>query len=373
VVKRDKLKHIEKRLYKWKIIIIYWARQTWKTTLVKEVIKKHKTDSVYLNCDEIDVRASLESKTSTELKSYIWNKKLVIIDEAQRVKDIWITLKLLVDNYPEIQVIATWSSSFDLSNSIIEPLTWRKYEFYLYPLSVWELLNISNPVEINRKLERFMVYWMYPDVIVNEWAESEEIIKNIAKSYLYKDIFAFQNIKNSEILEKLLQALALQIGSEVSYSELWWLLWIDKNTIKKYIEILEKAFIVYRIPPFSRNIRNELKKMRKIYFYDTWIRNALINNFNPLDLRQDTGALFENFMINEIIKSNANNINYPNYFFWRTHTQQEIDLIVEEKWRLRWLEFKWKNTKIKIPKVFLEKYKNSTIDVVSKENFLNFL
>jgi len=362
-------KDIEKQLFKGKAIIIYGARQVGKTTLVK-MLQKNYENSLYINCDEIDVREALQDKTSTELKSFFNNNNLIIIDEAQRVKNIGLTIKLIVDNYPEIQIIATGSSSFELSGEIKEPLTGRKYEYFLYPFSYEELLQLHNKVELKRLLETRIIYGMYPDIIRNNNISE---LKLLADSYLYKDIFQFQNIKNPELLIKLLQALALQIGNEVSYNELASIVGVDKNTIINYINILEKACIVFCLRPFSRNLRNELKKMRKIYFYDTGIRNALINNFNLLSLRDDTGALFENFMIAERVKYNSNNHLNKNIYFWRTHTQKEIDYIEEYSGQLNGFEFKFSKQDLKVPKEFLENYEKSTIELVNKNNYEKFL
>jgi len=371
IIKRTIQDRIENNLFKGKIIIIYGARRVGKTTLVKEIQNKYKNDANYFNCDEKDVRKALTDKTSTELKAFLGDKKLIIIDEAQRVKNIGLTLKLIVDNFPFLQIIATGSSSFDLSNEIKEPLTGRKYEFYLYPISVKELKAVYSDLEINRLLERTIIFGMYPEIVRNNGNIS--ILKEIASSYLYKDVLQYQNIKDHEILDKLLQALALQIGNEVSYNELANTVGIDKNTVSNYIQILEKAFVIFRLRPFSRNLRTELKKLRKIYFYDTGIRNALINNFNMLDLRQDAGVLWENFMISERVKYNNNNGENKNIYFWRTHTQKEIDYLEEFGGKLRGYEFKLNKDKFKKPKEFLEAYENSKLEVVNRENYLEFL
>lgn len=371
LVKRKIQASIEKSLFKGKIIIIYGARQVGKTTLVKEIQKKYARDSAYFNCDEMDIRQALTDKTSTELKAFLGNSRLIILDEAQRVKNIGLTLKLLVDNFPETQVIATGSSSFDLSNEISEPLTGRKYEYFLYPFSLEELASIYSGAELDRLLERRLVFGMYPE-IVRDGGETEKKLGSLAQSYTIKDVLQYQNIKNPEVLEKLLQALALQIGNEVSYNELANLVGVDKNTVASYIQILEKAFIVFRLRPFSRNLRNELKKLRKIYFFDTGIRNALINNLNPLNLRQDGGALWENFMISERIKYNGNNGRSANGYFWRTLQKQEIDYLEEYKGKLAGFEFKWKKSKFRIPKAFSEAYKGSKVELINRENYKSF-
>ncbi len=370
---RDLEKIINEHLFKGKIIVLYGARQTGKTTLVKKISKKYQKN-IFLNCDELDVRKMLTEKTSTELKNIIGNNKLVIIDEAQRVTNIGITLKLLIDNFPEIQIIATGSSSFDLANKISEPLTDRKYVFQLFPFSINELRNEYSILELNRILHNRIIFGMYPDVVKSDQANSVEILKELANSYLYKDILTFQNIKNPEAIEKLLQLLALQIGNEVSYTELASELNIDKNTVSNYIKILEEAFIIFRLKPFSRNLRNELKKMRKIYFFDTGIRNALINNFNPLDLRNDKGALWENFIISERLKHNAVKRNFCNTYFWRTHNQQEIDYIEEFGGKLYAYEIKFSNKKtFKFPEKFIRTYTDVSCQFITPDNFLDFI
>ncbi|KAA0257641.1 MULTISPECIES: ATP-binding protein [Deferribacter] len=372
LIRRIIQEEIEKRLFKGKAVIIYGARQVGKTTLVKQIANKYKDESIYLNCDEPDIRDKLFNKTSTELKHLIGNKKLVIIDEAQRVKDVGLTLKLIVDNFREIQVIATGSSSFDLSNDISEPLTGRKYEFFLPPFSIEELREIYSDIELNRILENLIIYGMYPETVLN--CEDREInLKSLADSYLFKDILMYQNIKNPDILRRLLQALALQIGNEVSYTELSKLLGIDKKTVESYINILEQAFIIFRLNPFSSNLRKELKKLRKIYFYDTGIRNALINNFNPSYLRQDWGALWENFVIIERIKYLRNHLVNKSYFFWRNIYKQEVDYLEFGNDKIYAFEIKWKKDRSKLPNMFNELYPNNEFIVVNKENFLDVI
>lgn len=345
-----------------------------KTTLVREIQKEIK-DTVYLNCDEPDVRLALSEKTSTEMKAYLGDKKLIIIDEAQRVSDIGIALKLMVDNFPETQIIATGSSSFDLSNKISEPLTGRKIEYHLFPFSLLELKEVYSQREIDLLISEMMIFGMYPEIVFSGLSlkEKKTNLSSLAFSYLFKDILAYQNIRNPEILEKLLQALALQVGSEVSYNELSVLVGIDKKTVESYIRILEKAFIIFRLRPFSRNIRNELKKMRKIYFYDNGIRNALINNLNPVTLRQDVGGLWENFVIAERIKYNLNKGVDKNNYFWRTTSGQEIDYLEEIGGEISAFEIKYQKEKIKMPKAFREGYPSASINVVNRKNYSKFL
>lgn len=373
MIKRALQPRIESCLFKGKAIIIYGARQVGKTTLIKEIQKKFSdSDVLYINCDEPDLRAFLTDVTSTELKAFIGRNSIVFIDEAQRVKNIGITLKLLVDNFPELQVVATGSSSLDLSNEIIEPLTGRKYEFQLFPFSLSELAQKYSNLELRRTIERRMIVGMYPE-IEQKSGEAEVLLKSLASSYLYKDMLQYQDIRRPELLEKLLTALALQIGNEVSYNELSGLLNVTKETIANYVQLLEKAFVIFRLPPYSRNLRNELTKMRKIYFYDTGIRNALINNFNPLHLRQDLGHLWENYMICERLKRNANSGYSFNIYFWRTHQQQELDYLEEEGGTLSGFDFKWQKGKGKIPKAFLNAYSESKVEIIHNQNFWQFV
>jgi len=363
---------MEKTLFKGKIVILYGARQVGKTTLVKKILEKHKNDSIYLNCDEPDIRTALTNKTSTELKSFIGSKRLIIIDEAQRVKNIGLTLKLIADNFPKTQIIATGSSSFELSNKISEPLTGRKTEFFLYPFSINELSQLYSPLEMGRLLEERLVFGMYPEIIFAN-ADKKKRARELATSYSYKDVLAYQDIRNPELLEKLLQALALQIGGEVSYTELGMTVGANKVTVENYIRILEQAYIIFRVGPFSRNIRNELKKKRKIYFYDLGLRNALINNLNPLSLRSDVGALWENFMVSERIKRNNNVGISANTYFWRTSAGKEIDYIEDLNGKLSGYEFKWQKNNFSTPKEFLTAYPESTVTVINRDNYLDFI
>ncbi|HOC53888.1 MAG TPA: ATP-binding protein [Candidatus Pacearchaeota archaeon] len=372
LIQRTIQKQIEDKLFKGKAIILYGARQTGKTTIVKQIQNKHSDTSVYYNFDEPDIRKEFQEVTSDYLKKIIGDKKLVIFDEAQRVKNIGITLKLIVDNFKDIQVIATGSSSFDLASQTAEPLTGRKYEFYVYPFSLEELNPEKDKLKIDRLLENRMIFGMYPEVALKSKEEQEETIKNIAKSYLYKDVLQYQNIKNPEILEKLLQVLALQIGNEVSYNEISNVLDIDKKTVSSYVEILKKAFIIFDLKPFSRNIRKEIKKLRKIYFFDLGIRNALINNFNLLDLRSDKGQMWENFVISERVKLNNNHRIDCNTYFWRTHDKKEIDYIEEKDGRLYAFEIKWSKGKISGAREFIDKYKESEYQMINKDNYGDF-
>lgn len=371
LIKRTIASQIKAKLYKGKAIIIYGPRQVGKTTLVRQ-LQAEVPDSLYLNCDEPDIRAKLENKTSTELVAFIGPKRLVVVDEGQRVRNIGLTLKLLVDAYPQMQIVATGSSSFDLANQIAEPLTGRAYEFHLFPLSVREISSVHDRLTLERLKDRWLIYGNYPEVITRP-AEAEEIVKNIATNYLYKDALQFQVLKKTEVMEKLLQALALQVGQQVSYTELANLLAIDSQTVEKYIEILQQAFVIFKLPPFSRNLRKELAKTRKIYFWDNGIRNALINNFNPVSLRGDVGVLWENFLIAQRIMTIVNERRSFNRYFWRTWDKAEIDYVEEVGGNLAAFEIKWQGGKQKPPKAWRETYSQAAFKVINSQNWLEFL
>ncbi|MHB1326388.1 MAG: ATP-binding protein [Thermoleophilia bacterium] len=372
-LRRNIQPQLEKALSRKKAVILYGARQVGKTTLVKKIIEDSSSRSLYLNCDEPDVRGSLTQKNSTELKQLVGDHALVVIDEAQRVLNIGLTLKLLIDNFPGVQVLATGSSSFELSNRIKEPLTGRKIEFHLFPLSVTEMLQDHAEIEITRLLESFLRFGMYPEVVTSPFSETAQVINEIAESYLYKDILDYQTLKKPELLEKLLTALALQIGQEVSYTELANRLGVDKFTVEKYISLLEKTFIIFPLRPYSRNLRKEIGKKRKIYFYDQGIRNSIIKNFNSLDVRNDIGALWESFLMAERVKSHSAGSRSVNQHFWRTYDMKEIDLVEESGGTLTGYEFKWGKGKLKQQREFLKTYPGSSIHLINQENFLDFV
>lgn len=373
--KREIQKHIEDKLFQKKIIVIYGPRQVGKTTLLKMIEKNHSDKkSLFLDCDDFNTREILSDTTSTDLKKIFQNYEVIFIDEAQRIENIGLTLKIAIDNIPEKQFIVTGSSSFDLSNKINEPLTGRKYEFNLFSLSLAEISSELSFFEKDRLFNDWLTYGTYPD-IVNNTADAQFVLKNLIQGTLYKDVLEHQNVRNSKLLGKLLQALAYQIGQEVSYNELASLLKTNKATIERYIHLLEQSFIIYRLNPFSKNLRNELKKMRKIYFYDVGVRNALINAYGPLELRNDIGALWENFIISERIKQNENNLRYINKYFWRTHQQQEIDYLEEENMQLSAFEFKWNQKKIQkqAPKTFRDAYPNTPFEIITPKNYQKFV
>lgn len=364
-------KNIEDRLFKGKALILFGARQAGKSTLVEQILKDR--DPLYLNGDDADIRELLTNTTATKLKLVVGKKDIVFIDEAQRIPNIGLTLKLFTDQLKSVQVIATGSSAFELSSKVNEPLTGRKYEFMLYPLSFGELVQHHGLVEEKRLIEHRMIFGYYPE-IVSKTGEEKELLKLLADSYLYKDLLMLEAIKKPLILSKLLKALALQIGSEISHQEIAQTIGSDPKTVDKYIDLLEKTFVVFRLPAYSRNVRNEIKKGKKVYFYDCGIRNAIINNFKPLGERTDTGGLWENYVIAERMKHLRYSGLDAEFYFWRTTQQQEIDLIEEMEGRLDAYEIKWsENVKVRFPSTFTDNYPGTKCHIVSPKNIEEIL
>lgn len=372
MINRELKERIKKKLFKRKAIIVLGPRQTGKTTLLTEIAKEHG-HFLLLNCDDSFIRSQIEKTTTKAIKQIIGNYKLVFIDEAQRVKNIGMSLKLITDGFKDVQLLVSGSSALELANEINEPLTGRKWEYFLYPISYNELLKHTDYIEAIRQLENRLIFGMYPEVINNEGAETE-VLKQITDSYLYKDLLSYKGIRKPEMLQKILLALAFQIGNEVSYNELSNTLQIDKGTVSAYIDLLEKAYVVFKVSSMKRNMRNEIMSGKKIYFFDNGIRNMIINNLNPIDYRNDVGALWENFMISERMKHNHYDQRYCNIHFWRTHQKQEIDYIEETDGKLHAFEFKWKyEKKPKAPVSFSEHYKNYEYTVITKDNFIEFI
>ena len=365
---------IEKNLFKNKVLLLIGARQIGKTTLLKQVLQNCTEKSLWLNADESDIKRKLENATtSTQLLQLFGNAKLIAIDEAQQVEDIGLKLKLVIDTNPELQIIATGSSAFELLQKSNEPLTGRKKEYHLYPISFSEMVRHTSLLTEQRLLENRLIYGSYPEVINNPGNE-KEVLKEITNSYLYKDVLRYDGIKKASLIDKLLVALALQVGSEVSYNELAKTIGnINSTTVEKYIDLLEKAFVIYKLPALSRNLRNEIKKGKKIYFYDNGIRNAIINNFNPLALRNDKGALWENFLISERMKKNSYAKHYCNTYFWRTFDQAEVDYIEEYDGALHVFEFKWKTNNKKVPASLLNSYTVNSTAIVDTDNYEGFV
>ncbi len=364
---------IKSRFHKGKAILLLGPRQTGKTTLIEKLCPAKNKNTIWLSGDDVNDKAVLENRSLASLKTLIGKSKFLVIDEAQRIENIGITIKQIVDKIKTVQVIATGSSAFELANKINEPLTGRKFEYTLFPLSFAELAENTNAFEETANLENRLIYGCYPEVVTHLGEEQERLLL-LSDSYLYKDLLTYEKIKKPALLVTLLKALALQMGSEVSYSELGQITGADKETIERYIDALEKAFIVFRLHSFSRNVRNELKKSRKIYFYDNGIRNAIIGNYAPLSNRQDKGALLENYLVSERWKQ----VNYAGIalqrYFWRTTQQQEIDYLEEYNGKIDAIEFKWKSKQnVKFPTTFTNHYDIRKTAIITTENYHEWL
>ena len=373
MIERQQQQSIEKLLGSRKAIIILGARQVGKSTLLNQLFDQRE-GVMWLNGDDWDVRQLLADMTSTRIKALIGANHWVVIDEAQRIPDIGLRLKLITDQVPGVQVVATGSSSFQLASQVNEPLTGRKREFHIFPLTYQEMTAHTNLLEEHRMIPHRMVYGYYPEVVTSP-GEEQPVLRELSNSYLYKDILSLDSISKPNKLTMLLQALARQIGEQVSYNEVGQLIGLSPKTVERYIDVLEKSFIIFRLGSFSRNLRNELKASRKIYFWDLGIRNAVIANFQQVENRLDTGALWENFVIAERMKMLNTQERFCNSWFWRTQQQQEIDLVAEENGALRVFEFKWnpKKGKANIPASFAKAYPHATYTIVTPDNVDDFL
>jgi len=355
-----------------KAIIIYGARQTGKSTMLKQLLKDRK-DVLWLYGDQPHTQSLFHEISAQKIKTMIGGKKIVVIDEAQMIMDIGTKLKIFTDYVDGVKIIATGSSSFDLANRVNEPLTGRKWEYHLLPFSFREMAQAGSIHEEMSCLETRLIYGYYPEVVLNPGEEKERLLE-LVNSYLYKDVLVWENLHKAEKVTKLLQALAFQIGSQVSYSEIAGLTGLDGKTVEKYIDLLEKAFVIYRLTSFSNNLRNELKNSKKIFFYDNGVRNALISAFNPLELREDTGQLFENFIMAEFLKKDLYAKNFARRWFWRTRQKQEIDLIHEKEGVFTAYEIKWnEKRKTSCPFPFRSAYPDVNFCVVNRENFIEYL
>jgi predicted AAA+ superfamily ATPase len=375
MIVREQLKNISDQCFRGKIIMLLGARQTGKTTLLKQLAKNSDKKTNWLNADEADIFESFsKSGTSSELLQLAGNQtELLIIDEAQQITDIGKKLKLIYDTKPELQIIVTGSSAFELNNHTQEALTGRKRVFHLYPISFMEIAESHSLMEAKRLVETRILFGSYPEVINNPGAE-KQVLHEIAESYLYRDILQVEGIRKSGQIQKLLQALALQIGSEVNFQELAKTIGnINPATVEKYIELLEKTYVIFKLPALSRNLRNEIKKGKKYFFCDNGIRNILLNNFLPLELRNDKGALWENWLIAERMKQNHYFFKNPNCYFWRTHDQAEIDYIEETDGLFQAFEIKWKEQNVKFPESFLKAYPENITNVINRNNYPDFL
>ena len=373
MIERKLSKVIKEQLFRGKAIILVGSRQVGKTTLLGELVRQSDKRILSLNCDEPEVQTMLTDTNVAKLRTIIGNNELVVIDEAQKVNNIGLTLKLIVDNIKDVQVVATGSSAFELRNQLNEPLTGRKFEYQMFPISSGEIIDTYGLLEEKRTLENRLVYGSYPDIIMHP-EEARRYLTELTQSYLYKDVLSLDSLRKPQLLDKLLQALAFQVGSEVSTNELARTLQTDSKTIDKYLDLLEKCYVIFRLGGLSRNLRTELKRAKKIYFYDNGVRNAVIQQFSPVALRNDMGALWENFFIAERMKRNHYSGHYCNSFFWRTTLQQEIDLIEESDGAMTAFEMKWNpSKKVLFSKSFIKAYNVKETVVISPDNYLEYL
>lgn len=357
-----------------RVVMIFGARRVGKTVLMRKIIDSFPGKTMVMNGEDYDSIALLGNRTISNYRNLLNGIGLLAIDEAQNIPHIGSILKLIVDEVPGIRVIASGSSSFDLLNKTGEPLVGRGTQFVLTPFSQREISQMETPLDTRRELESRLIYGSYPDVVMtNEIERKTDYLRDIVNSYLLKDILAIDGVKNSGKMRELLRLVAFQLGSEVSYDELGKQLGISKNTVEKYLDLLEKVFVIYRLGAYSRNLRKEVTKAGKWYFYDNGVRNAIISSFLPLAVRQDVGALWENYIIGERRKNNFNQRLNKEFYFWRTYDRQEIDLIEESSEGLTALEFKWGNKMPNAPKIFMESYPNATFHVVNRDNYQDFI
>lgn len=373
-IKQEQLTNLDNFLRPNKVVVIYGPRRCGKTTLLKEFLRNRSEKILFVSGEDLEIQASLSSQSIEKLKNFIGNYELLVIDEAQKIEKIGLNLKLIVDHIENIKVIATGSSSFDLANNLGEPLLGRKFTIKIYPLSQIELNQAENFSQTISNLENRLIFGSYPEIIVAKGnQEKMSYLKDIVNSSLYKDVLELDGLKHSNKLIKLLKLIAFQIGKEVSLNELAMALEINRRTVERYLYLLEQVFVIFSLQGFSRNLRKEITKYPRYYFYDNGIRNAIINNFNPLNTRDDIGMLWENYIINERIKKQEYQKIYSNNYFWRTYDQKEIDWIEEREGKLFGYEIKWNKNKIKPPKDWLETYTNSSYEVITKDNYLEFI
>ncbi len=372
-IPRIALSTLKSYVAKGKVVVIYGPRRVGKTTLLKKYIEDEK-DYLFVSGEDIYIQEFLSSQSIEKLKNFIGDKKLLVIDEAQYITNIGLNLKLIVDHLSDVKVIATGSSTFDLAKQIGEPLTGRKQVIKIYPISQIELNEIENPAEVQSHLETRLIYGSYPEVITLENDDlRKKYLHELISSYLLKDILAFEGIKNSKKIIDLLTLLAFQIGKEVSINELATKLSINKKGVEKYLDLLEQVFVLINIRGFSRNLRKEITKTSRYYFCDNGIRNALINNFNPLQRRDDIGALWENYLVMERLKKQHYKQLWCNNYFWRTYDQKELDWVEEKEGKLFGYEFKWNKKLTKPPKLWLNTYPNASFECINQNNYLKFI
>jgi len=375
LIQRILTSQLEAALTPGKVIVLYGPRQVGKTTLVKQLLSRTTCTYRFINADELAYREALSSQSRQMLGDLLGDADLLVIDEAQRVENISLNLKILVDSYPQAAIIATGSASFDLASKISEPLTGRKITFTLFPISYQELKGSLGAFETRSQLERWLVWGSYPEIITTESAgKRKSMLDELVGSYLFRDLLEMEGVHRADKIVDLLRLIAFQIGREVSLAELASNLAINRQTVERYLDLLEKVFVIYKLNGYSRNLRKEISKNSRFYFYDNGVRNSLIQNYNPLNLRNDVGQLWENYLMNERRKANQHAQRSANQYFWRTYDQKEIDLIEEHGGRLDGFEFKWQGEiKKSTLQEFRRVYPNSQLSTVTKENFESFV
>jgi predicted AAA+ superfamily ATPase len=374
-IKRILQEQIQNTLLPGKVIVLYGPRQVGKTTLANDMLENIERRTRFVNADELLYREALASQNRQTLDEVLADAELLIIDEAQRVPDIGLNLKILIDNHPDITIFATGSASFELANNINEPLTGRKITFNLYPVSFPEISQTFGPLEARSALEKWLIWGGYPEIVTAPAHLRDRLLGELTGSYLFRDLLELEGLRRADKLVDLLRLLAFQIGQEVSLTELASNLSINRQTVERYLDLLEKVFVIYRVGGFSRNLRKEIAKNARYYFYDNGVRNSLIQNFNPLTLRDDIGQLWENFLMIERLKAHEYAGEAVNTYFWRTYDQKEIDLIEEQQGQLFGFEFKWQQSQIKkaTRREFLAAYPNSELHTISQDNFEEFV
>lgn len=375
-IKRFLLQTLPQYLVPGKVVALYGPRQVGKTTLARDLMEMLPFRSRYISADELSYREALASQNRRRLGELLGDAELLIIDEAQRVPEIGLNLKILVENFPHARFLATGSASFDLANEISEPLTGRQFTFHLYPVSYGELVASLGPFEARAELERWLIFGGYPAIVAETSLElRQRLLGELVGAYLYRDLLELDGVRRSEKIVHLLRLLAFQIGQEVSLAELATLLALNRQTVERYLDLLEKVFVIFRVGGFSRNLRKEVTKSARYYFYDNGVRNALIQNFNPLSLRNDVGQLWENFLVVERCKANQFANRQVNMYFWRTYDQKEIDYVEEHGGQLYGYEFKWLPSTIRraVRDEFLRAYPGAKLEVIHRQNFTDFL
>jgi predicted AAA+ superfamily ATPase len=375
-IQRLLLSLLREALIPGKVLVLYGPRQVGKTTLAQDLVASVPLRSRFVNADELIYREVLASQSRQKLGEVLGDSELLVIDEAQRVPEIGLNLKILVDSFPAAAILATGSASFELANKISEPLTGRKLTFNLFPISYKEIQQTIGAVEARAQLERWLIWGGYPAVITTDDPRlRERLLGELVGSYLYRDILELEGIRRAEKLVDLLRLLAFQIGREVSLAELAASLGLNRQTVERYLDLLEKAFVIFKVGGFSRNLRKEITKNSRVYFYDNGVRNSLIQNFNPLALRNDVGQLWENYLLVERRKANQAAGRAVNSYFWRTYDQKEIDCLEEHGGKLYGYEFKWQSGDIRpaTRREFQQAYPGSELTTISRENFEAFV